>query len=150
MAHMEMDHTTQTASLSGLWRDLLTRETVAVESAGIQAAIVSIRLTGAADELENDARRAESLLRRRLHRTDQVGATSSDSLSILISPTRDLTNTIEKVRSLAATLARHRIPVLTAFAHRRPGEHLLNTWARAEGEIDRSTFRNEHKHGLRV
>lgn len=150
MAYMNMHRASQTATLATSWRDILIEETIEIEQAGVQAAIVSVRLVCAEHELENDARRAESLLRRRLHLTDRVGATREDALAVLLSPTVSLTQTVEQVRSLSSALDSHRIPTFTAFAHRRPDEPLLSTWARAEAEIDRSIYRSEHAAGIRL
>lgn len=67
---------------------------------------------------------------------------------MLLTPASELTNTVNVVRSFSATLHAHRISAVTAFAFRRPGENLIDTWARAEAELDRASYRAEHGGGI--
>lgn len=129
------------------WSDLLVQETAEIDRAGVSAAIVAVRLTADNEaDLATDARRAESLLRRRLRPSDRFGASSPNSFSLLLSPTNEITETIEQVRNYGKTLFDHRIPARTAFAHRRPHESLVDTWARSEAELDRVLYRSSQGH----
>ena len=95
MAHMEMNGTTETTTLVPAWRDLLVRESDEIDHAGVQAAVLSVRLVGTDPaELIDDARRAESLLVRRLKPTDRLAVTSQKSFSLLLSPTVELLSLI--------------------------------------------------------
>lgn len=146
---MERNAQRNQAKLVDSWRDLLVSETNELEIAGVNAAIVSVRLTADnSTELAEDAVRAEHLLSGLLRRTDRLGHPEPNGFVVLLSPTNELTETVDRVRLYGQALFEHRVSALTAFAHRRMGEPLVNTWARAEAELDRAHYRSIHEDGL--
>ncbi len=148
---MERTRTHNVANLVADWRELLLTETDELDRAGVHAAIVAIRIEG--DNVAAATRstqRAASLLARRIRPTDRLGTPDSSSLAVLLSPSIELTQTIEQVRGLSLAMSNHQIQAVTAFAHRRPNEVLLETWARAEAEVDRAIFRRLHGAGISI
>ena len=146
---MEINAVRDSSTLVASWRDLLVTETAEVERAGVNAAVVALRLTqkhgtGHFEDLD----RVSGLVRRRLRSTDRLGATSQNSFAVLLSPANELTETVETVRRYNALLVDHRIPAFTAFAFRRPSESLIDTWARSEAELDRVLYRSVHGKGI--
>lgn len=146
---MERNAQRNQANLVDSWRDLLVQETHEIELAGVNAAVVSVRLIAADGSLLTQAAsRAEHLLNTLLRPTDRIGHPEPNSFVVLLSPTNELTETVERVRLYGKSLSQHKIQALTAFAHRRTGEALVNTWARAEAELDRAHYRSLHEDGL--
>ena len=148
---MERNGLLPSISLVNDWGETLTYETAEIERAGVNAAVITVRLTAInADELAVDVRRAASLLKRRLRPTDRLGGATSDQLSILVTPTNELIETVDRVRRIDDVLFEHRVPAITAFAHRRPEENLVDTWARSQAELDRCLYRVLHGDGISV
>lgn len=150
LSHMDKSSTATSSSLAHNWGEALGYETAEVERAGVNAAMISVLLTATSEDLAIDSRRATSLLTRRLRSTDRLAATSADQLSILVTPTNSLTQTMELMNTINAALFDHRIPAVTSFAHRRPNENLVDTWARAQAELDRVMYRARHSEGITV
>ncbi len=148
---MERNAQRNQAKLVDTWRDLLVHETNEIELAGVNAAVISMRLVQTnVTLLSKDALRTNDLLTGLLRPTDRIGHPELRSFVVLLSPTNELTQTIERVRLYGQTLSDNGVSALTAFAHRRVNEALVNTWARAEAELDRAHYRSIHEDGIRL
>lgn len=148
---MELHASLDTTTLVSAWRDLLVQETTEIDQAGVNAAVVAFRLVETGESPSSDpGARIGRLVGRRVRSTDRLGATSASSFAMLLSPANALTETVDVVHSYSKVLADHRIPALTAFAFRRPAESLVDTWARAEAELDRAQYRSTHASGINL
>lgn len=129
------------------WFSELVGGTAHIDSTGVSAAVLSIRLR---DDVDLDRRsvQAMNLLRRMIRPTDRLGHPAPAAFSVLLVPLESLADTAAHVNSLAQGFENAGIAVSVGFAHRRPTESLLDTWARAEAEVDRATFRVETSGGL--
>lgn len=144
--HDQSGSFTQNHQAPAVWHDALVEETGALDQAGVQAALLSIRLQDATDA--RSIGQLKTLLGRVLSPTDRCEQTSDISFSVLLAPQLDLSETVTEVRDIAEALDRAGIHASTGFAHRRIGESLLDTWARAEAQLDRAAYRLEHQNGL--
>lgn len=140
------DHLQTTSTAAGSWLDALMAETVTIDEAGVHAALVSIRLQG--EVTQRSSARLQTLLRHQLAPTDRFEQVSESSFSVLLAPQEDLCETVNEVRDLADSIERAGIDAVTGFAQRRPREPLLDTWARAEAQLDRAAYRIEHQNGI--
>ena len=148
---MQVNHEPTTTRLAPSWREVLDAETTHVDSAGIQAAVVVARLTEPIDLSESDANKAaDNVLRGCLNPTDRFGRTAPNDFSVLLAPTTELRETIRRVHQINRTLADHGYDAVCSFAHRRPHERLVDSWARAQAELDRRVFRDTHGGGLSI
>ena len=148
---MERNAQRQQVDLVDGWRDLLVNETRELDLAGVSAAVVTVRLLAEdVAALTDAAAQAEEVLQNLLRRTDRLGHPEPNSFVLLLSPTNELTETVGRMQHYGQALLTHQIRSLTAFAHRRPSEPLVNTWARAEAELDRAHYRSVHRDGVRV
>lgn len=143
--HDQSGSFTQNQHTTAAWFDALVTETSALDQAGVHAALLSIRLR---DANERRLGQLKTLLGRLLSSTDRFQQTSDSSFSVLLAPQDDLYETVNEVRDIAEALDRSGILASTGFAHRRAGESLLDTWARAEAQLDRAAYRLEHQNGL--
>lgn len=107
--------------------------------------MLSVRLRKSSDRVMTQL---QHLLERLMADTDRIEQTSSSSFSVLLTPQPNLHTTVAQVRSIAEAIDAAGIETSTGFAHRRPGESLLDTWARAEAQLDRAAYRAEHHDGL--
>ena len=128
------------------WQAFLREENRIVAETGIRVGIISIDLAGphddpARDELLRD--RAVRLLRRRMARTDRIAITSNSSLAILRAPLESVPSVERQARNLALELYGAGLDAAVGFAHRRAGEDLMDTWARADAHADRALHRLE-------
>jgi hypothetical protein len=129
------------------WQHFLEEENRIVAETGLRVGIISIDLAGPENEPERDQLlrdRAVRLLRRRLAGTDRIAVTSLSSLAILRAPLESLPSLERQARDLALQLYGAGLQAAIGFAHRRAGEDLMNTWARADAQADRALFRREH------
>ncbi len=128
------------------WLSALDAETATIDKAGVHAALLSIRL----HEKHSDRtlRQMHNLLGHLLSPTDRFEQTSDDSFTVLLAPQEDLFETVTEVREIAEALERTGLHASTGFAQRRAGEPLVDTWARAEAQLDRAAYRLEHQNGL--
>ncbi len=144
------DHTATPASdqaSASRWLDTLISDSSAFDDAGVQAAMLSVRVRN--DMVSKRTMdQLRTLLSRLLSPTDRLETISDSSISILLAPQPDLQTTVAQVRSIADAVQRSGIHASTGFAHRRVGESLLDTWARAEAQLDRAVYRIEHRDGL--
>lgn len=140
-------HSTETTVLSAdEWVALLTEESVRLHSLGIRSGVISIDFSATTDPgLFRD--RAVRLLRRGLRSTDRIGLTSEGSLAILHAPLPSLPELDRMSRQIDVHLDGAGMPASIGFAHRRTGEDLLDTFARADAQADRASFRREHPSG---
>lgn len=127
------------------WVESLLSDTEVVDHTGVQAAMLSVRLRKSSDRVMTQL---QHLLERLMADTDRIEQTSSSSFSVLLTPQPNLHTTVAQVRSIAEAIDAAGIETSTGFAHRRPGESLLDTWARAEAQLDRAAYRAEHHDGL--
>lgn len=134
-------------STTSAWFDALVNETVQIEQLGVHAAMLSIRLRSS-DDLLRTAARARTLFGLILRPTDRVGQTTPISFSILLAPQRDLAETVRLSNEISDALQGANIISSTGFAQRRPQESLLDTWARAEAQLDRAEYRIENPLGI--
>ena len=141
----------QTAALDrAAWRAFLDQENRIVAETGARVGIISVDLAGPHDDPERDQLlrdRAVRLLRRLLGRTDRIATTSSSSLAILRAPLESLPGLERQARDLALQLYGAGLDAAVGFAHRRAGEDLMDTWARADAQADRALYRLEHPDG---
>jgi len=137
----------QLTSQSRQWFDFLVAETTTLDQTGVHAALLSVRLH---ENIVSDRTRTQlrTLLSHVLGPTDRVAQTSHSSFSVLLAPQQDLCETVAEVRDIAEALDRAGLRASTGFAHRRASESLLDTWARAEAQLDRAAYRVEHQAGL--
>ena len=129
------------------WFNALISETVNFEQIGVHAAMLSVRLHPTADP-NRAAARARTLLGLVLRPTDRVEQTTPLSFSVLLSPQKDLAETVALATVVSKAFEDADILASTGFAQRRVGESLLDTWARAEAELDRAAYRAENNDGL--
>lgn len=138
---------TALASAPSAWFDALVGETTQLEQLGVHAAMLSIRLRSTNDPARAAAQ-ARTLFGLILRPTDRVDQTTPISFSILLAPQEDLAATVRRSNEISAALENANIVASTGFAQRRPQESLLDTWARAEAELDRAVYRMEHPSGI--
>jgi hypothetical protein len=129
------------------WFDGLVTETTVIENAGVHAAMLSVRLYTTKTP-QRVASQGHTLFGRILRPTDRVEQTSPTTFSILLAPEPDLVGTVVHARAIAEALHAAGLRASTGFAQRRSGESLLDTWARAEAQLDRAVYRSEHRRGL--
>lgn len=136
---------------SPAWFDALIAETTVVEQTGVHASMVSIRLQYSPDtDMSRLVSQARTLFGLVLRPTDRIEQTASNSFVVLLAPQKDLAETVSLTAQLDAALLRSGILASTGFAQRRPLESLIDTWARAEAQLDRAVYRLEHRNGLRL
>jgi len=145
----ELDDIELTGVGEPVWFTALVRETAQLDQTGVGAAVLSLRLNQDEDN-ERHAIQVLNLLRRLLRPTDQLGQPSKTAISVLLAPLESLRDTASHVHTLTTALNDAGLSVSAGFAHRREGESLLDTWARAEAQSDRAAFRLKHKSGLRL
>lgn len=131
------------------WFKTLIAETVAVDAAGVHAALLSVRIHESVAS-ERTMKQLRTLLGRILSPTDRVEQTAPDSMSVLLAPQKDLRQTVSEVREIADALHRAGLRSSTGFAQRRVSESLLDTWARAEAQLDRASYRVESSNGITI
>ncbi len=131
------------------WFDELVSETTKLEQLGVHAAMLAVRLR-APHDTTRAAAQARTLFGLILRPTDRVDQTTPVSFSVLLAPQDDLAETVRLSNQIAKALADANIVASTGFAQRRPQESLLDTWARAEAELDRAAYRIEHPNGLTI
>jgi len=122
------------------WVDLLTGESPRLDETGTLAGVASIRL------LRSDRRstqQAHTLLRRSIGRLDSAHVLDEGQLCVFLAPIDGLTDLSVRVHELYDLLSKANLEATVGFAMRRQLEELLDTWARAEAELDRLTFRAE-------
>jgi len=134
------------------WKKFLEDENRIVADTGVRVGIISVDLAGAHDNPERDAvlrDRAVRLLSRRIARTDRLAVTSNSSLAILRAPLDSVPSVERQARDLALQLFGAGLDAAVGFAHRRTGEDLMDTWARADAQADRALYRLERAdHGV--
>ena len=133
------------------WQAFLGEENKIVANTGIRVGIISIDLAGPHDDPDRDALlrdRAVRLLSRRLTRTDRIAITSNSSLAILRAPLDSVPSVERQARNLSLELYGAGLDAAVGFAHRRIGEDLMDTWARADAQADRALYRLEHSDDL--
>ncbi len=126
------------------WQELLRNEAAHIDQIGIHAAVIVVQTEASLDltVAKSSAKTsATSALRLAMRPTDRVASTSPLQHSILLSPVEDFQETIKRVQEVNSRLAATGVSSVSAFAHRRREESLLQTWARAQGELDRCLFR---------
>lgn len=138
---------TRETTASSEWFQTLVAETSAVDAAGVHAALLSVRIHESVAS-ERTMKQLRTLLGRILSPTDRVEQTANDSMSVLLAPQKDLRQTVTDVREIADALHRAGLRSSTGFAQRRVGESLLDTWARAEAQLDRASYRVETSEGI--
>lgn len=143
----DIDDITTTRIGEPQWFSALVTETAEIDHTGVSAAVLSIRLRTEHD-LDRKTVQALNLLRRMIRPTDRLGHPASSAFSVLLVPLESIADAAAHVNSLAQSLDMAGLDVSVGFAHRRAGESLLDTWARAEAEVDRATFRAETSAGL--
>ena len=129
------------------WFDTLVAEAAHLDQLGVKSAMVSMHLLANGDP-RRAASQARTLFGLTLRPTDRVEQTSSLSFSLLLSPQENLVETVMLTNSIAAKFRKADIRVLSGYAHRRPGESLVTTWARAEAELDCLLYRRERAKGI--
>lgn len=148
MKHTQnLNATVESPIASPQWFDGLVTETTVIENAGVHAAMLSIRLH-TTDTPNRLAAQCRTLFGRILRSTDRVEQTSPTTFSILLAPEPDLVGTVVHSRAIADALHSAGLRASTGFAQRRAGESLLDTWARAEAQLDRAVYRSEHQGGI--
>ena len=129
------------------WFTTLVHETTLLDQTGVHAAMLSLRVKDDG-QMERRASQIENLLGRLLRPTDQLGQTSPTSFSLLLVPLQSIADTTSHVHMLTDALKLAGLSIWAGYAQRRPGESLLDTWARAEAQADRAAFRATHSRGL--
>ncbi len=134
---------TETSVLAAdAWANLLAEESMRLHSLGIRSGLISIDFSSASDAaLWRD--RAVRLLRRALRPTDRIGITSDTSIAVLQAPLQTLTELERTARQVDVHLQGAGLTAAIGYAHRRTGEQLLDTFARADAQADRAAFRRE-------
>ena len=117
------------------WSDVLTAETARIEETGVKAAILSIQH---GDLDERQTRQLHTLFQRSLTPADRPRIAGDGSLTALLTPVDGLGALQHRLRRLHKAARGHGLEIHIAFALRRPKESLLDTWARADAELDRS------------
>lgn len=124
------------------WCNLLTAETVHLDELGLNSGITVIELTGDA-EVVIARRRALRILQPILSPTDRCGTISRSRIAVLHSPTESFVQFVRWSGQINKMLSEQDITTAAAFAQRRSDESLLDTFARADAELDRLIFRSE-------
>jgi len=124
---------------SRYWQHLLASEGERLDRFGINAALLTIQ-TRSSDERE--ILRLYRLLEINARNTDQLHRVDERHFALLLTPIEDLTSTVRRANDLHDQANRHNLDGSIGFALRRPQESLLDTWARADAELDRLHFRN--------
>lgn len=136
------------------WFTSLIHETTKLDHVGVRAAVLSLRLQHGAEELDADVERRaiqlRNLLGRLLRPTDQMGQTSPTTFAVLLAPLQTIVEAASHIHAISDSLQDAGLLVSAGFAHRRDGESLLDTWARAEAQADRAAFRSHIAEGLHL
>lgn len=126
------------------WRSLLDSETKEVDRAGVKAAVIVVHLAAQLNLSESTGQAGHPIVTRVLKQwlrpTDRAVQTDPEHLSILITPTAELAETVFRVNQLDAAFASSGFDATCSFAQRRPEENLVASWGRAQGELDRVLF----------
>lgn len=125
------------------WAQLLTAESSRLDETGVLAALVSVRLASADDR---STTQTYHLLRRSINRIERAHVVEQGHLSLVLAPVADFVDLRQRTNALQNQLVDAGLKAWIGFALRRPLEPLLDTWARAEAELDRLTFRIERSH----
>lgn len=131
------------------WFSALVAETTELEHTALSAAVLSLRLHESVD-LERRSNQTLNLLRRLSRNTDAVAQLTPCTFSLLLSPLATITEASSHIHAITDALGNAGLMVSAGFAHRRHGESLLDTWARAEAQADRASYRIENRDGLRL
>lgn len=135
-----------------VWFTSLVRETAHLDNTGVRAAVLSLRLQqvprDTAADIERRALQLQNLLGRLLRPTDQMGQTSPTTFAVLLAPLQTIVEAASHIHAISDSLHNAGLLVSAGFAHRRDGESLLDTWARAEAQADRAAFRSQIAEGL--
>lgn len=132
------------------WPSFLDTETARLDEIGLRAGVISIALDGSGQDLRDRLQgrdRALRLLSHSISPSSRFAATSDRSIAVLHAPLISLPDLERQAQRLVARLSVAGIAAAVGFAHRRIGEHLLDTWARADAEADRAEFRQQNPDG---
>jgi hypothetical protein len=136
------------------WFTSLVHQTTQLDNVGVRAAVLSLRLqprSGESDaEKERRAVHVRNLLGRLLRPTDRMGQTSPTTFAVLLTPLQTIVEAASHIHAISDSLQDAGLLVSAGFAHRRDGESLLDTWARAEAQADRAAFRSHIAEGLHL
>lgn len=127
------------------WASFLGEEQRRFDEAGVRSGVVSVRIH--ADDPVTEMRRVVRLLTVVLPQTDRFAVTSSTDVSIIHSPVHSWPEFLTWARRIDSLLAESNIDAIVGFAHRRSDEDLVDTWARADAELDRAAFRSQQSPG---
>lgn len=122
------------------WLNTLISEGPRLDETGTKAALFALRVDKAN---EREAVQLFNLLRAATNRTDQIRQIGDRRYAVLLSPVEDIATVARRAQALQDKARGHNLPATIGFAIRRSHESLLDTWARAEAELDRVQFRNE-------
>lgn len=127
------------------WKSLLESETEQVDRAGVKAAVIIVRLSDQIDLSSSASTAGNPILKRVidswLRPTDRAAHTGTADVSILVTPTAELAETLFRVNQLDSQLSEAGLEATCSFAQRRPEETLVSSWGRAQAELDRAIFR---------
>lgn len=132
------------------WPSFLDTESARLDEIGLRAGVISIALDGSGQELRDRLQgrdRALRLLGHSISPSSRFASTSDRSIAVLHAPLIALPDLERQAQRLVTRLSVAGIRAAVGFAHRRVGEHLLDTWARADAEADRAEFRQQHPDG---
>ena len=129
-------HVSRTTS----WTQYLAAETRRLDETGVAAAIVSIHLTTTDERLQ---RQVVALLGHVLNPTDTFDLGPKKEIFVLLAPVQGIVALADRVRELHGKLAKLGAGPVTGYAARRDDEDLVATLARADANVDRTTFRQQ-------
>ncbi len=122
------------------WLNTLIAEGPRLDETGTKAALFAV---DAAVSSEREATQLFNLLRASTNGTDQMRQIGAQRYAILLAPIDNITTGARRAQALQDKAQTHKLQATIGFAIRRDQESLLDTWARAEAELDRMQFRNE-------
>ena len=122
------------------WTQYLAAETRRLDETGVAAAIVSIRLTTTDERVQ---RQVVALLGHVLNPTDTFDLGPKKEIFVLLAPVQGIVALADRVRELHGKLAKLGAGPVTGYAARRDDEDLVATLARADANVDRTTFRQQ-------
>ena len=150
----DLDALTINELVEPAWFTSLVHETTHLDNVGVRAAVLSLRLQQGSREADAEIERRSvqlrNLLGRLLRPTDRMGQTSPTAFAVLLTPLQTIVEAASHIHAISDSLRDAGLLVSAGFAHRRDGESLLDTWARAEAQADRAAFRAHIADGLQL
>lgn len=137
--HIEQSNDT-TAALGVDWRTLLDEETPRLDAFGLASGIITVTIDEELALPLSAATRVDNLLSHIVIGTDRAHRVARDTFGVLVTPLGGLVELREKADRIAQKLDDAGLSCTLGWAMRRFDEHLLDTSARADAEVDRLKF----------